>query len=154
MQLRSEAFDHQQPIPPQYTVDGEDISPPLAWSEVPDGTRSIALICDDPDAPTDEPFVHWVAHGMPADTALPEGIDKQRRPASPPGMVQGTNSFGRIGYNGPAPPAGHGTHHYHFKVYALDTELELNGAVEKPAVLRAMEGHILAQAELVGTYER
>ena len=146
MQLRSDAFDHQQPIPKQYTGDGEDISPPLTWSEVPDGTKSLALICDDPDAPMDEPFVHWVAYGMPADAALPEGIDKQRQPASPPGIVQGTNSFGRIGYNGPAPPEGHGTRHR-----LLDTQNVLPGKGEAPGPLlrfrvRLDQGNPNAQA--------
>jgi len=114
----------------------------------------LALICDDPDAPRDEPFVHWIVYHLPPKSALPEGADTVGRAAAPPGMILGTNSFGRVGYGGPAPPKGHGTHHYHFKLYALDSTLNLEGAVEKPQLLEAMEGHILDQAELVGTYER
>jgi hypothetical protein len=154
MQLQSEAFTSGSTIPKRYTADGEDVSPPLSWSGLPKGTEEVALVCDDPDAPTDEPFVHWLAYKLSPDDALPEGVLPQAKPGSPPRMVQGMNSFGRVGYGGPAPPSGHGTHHYHFKLYALDTQLDLNEAVDKAALMNAIKGHTLAETELVGTYER
>jgi len=155
MQLTSEAFRANEPIPPRYTADGQDVSPPLAWSDVPAGTKQFALICDDPDAPRPEPWVHWLIYNIPPDvTHLPENIEKTPKPAVPAGAVQGRNSFRKIGYGGPAPPRGHGTHHYHFKLYALDAALNLEPGLEKDALLAAMRGHILAEAELVGTYSR
>jgi Raf kinase inhibitor-like YbhB/YbcL family protein len=119
----------------------------LTWAEVPEGTREIALICDDPDAPTPRPFVHWVVYKIPADrSGLPEG--------STQGALEGENDFGGTGYGGPMPPRGHGVHHYRFKVYALDAELEAAAGLTKDRLLEAMEGQILAEGELVGTYER
>lgn len=156
--VTSPAFAAGQPIPQRYTGDGQDVSPPLEWTGLPDQTRQLALVCDDPDAPTPQPWVHWVLYGLSHQAgALAEGI----RPApvldDPPGARQGKNSWssGRtIGYRGPAPPPGHGTHHYHFKLYALDAELDLPAGIDKATLLSRIEGHILAQGELVGTYER
>lgn len=157
MQLTSNAFKDGQPIPEKYSGDGDDKSPALSWSGVPEGANSLALICDDPDAPTPEPWVHWVIWNIPPETGrLPEGVPRKEQPLEPRGARQGTNSFpsDNLGYRGPAPPPGHGTHHYHFKLYALDTELNLEPGASKEDLLGAVEGHVLAEAEMVGTYER
>jgi len=152
--LRSTAFDAGQPMPRRYTGDGEDLSPPLAWSDVPATCRELALIVDDPDAPSAEPWVHWVVYKIPAGTnSLAEGFKGAAAPNLPPGALQGRNSWGSAGYRGPSPPRG-GVHHYHFKLYALDTPLEAPGGLDKRALLDAMSGHLLAQGELVGTYRR
>lgn len=155
IEVTSRAFTDGQPIPPKYTVDGDDVSPPLSWSGLPEGTKELALICDDPDAPAGT-WVHWVMYKIPADAnGLPEAVAKQPRPKEPPGVVQGSNSWGpgeNIGYGGPSPPSGR--HRYYFKLYALDSELELEPGVDKEALLQAMEGHILGYGELMGTYER
>jgi len=112
------------------------------------------LVCNDPDASTSQPFVHWVIYGIPADTdGLPKGLPAQSALDHPEGAKQGQNSFGRIGYGGPAPPKGHGTHPYHFTLYALDSELDLAPGASKAQLMYAMEGHVLAAGELVGTYE-
>jgi hypothetical protein len=153
--VKSTAFVSNEPIPKKHTADGADLSPPLTWSGHPHGVKEFALICDDPDAPTPEPWVHWVLYKIPADTAsLPENIEKKETPSTPPGAQQGQNSFHKIGYGGPAPPKGHGVHHYHFKLYALDTPIEISGPTDKKRLLNAIKGHILAEGELVGTYER
>jgi Raf kinase inhibitor-like YbhB/YbcL family protein len=156
--VESPAFGHGQPIPQKYTGDGEDVSPQLRWSPVPEGTRQLALICDDPDAPTPQPWVHWVIYGIPAEvTTLPESLPGQSTLDAPAGARQGANSWSSgqtIGYRGPAPPRGHGVHHYHFKLYALDAPLDLPPGADKPTLLKAMEGHVLGQGELVGTYQR
>lgn len=158
IELTSAAFANGVHVPNKHTGDGQDVSPPLEWSSLPDGTQQLALICDDPDAPTDQPWVHWVIYNIPADTdALPEGVPPDATLDSPPGAKQGRNSWTAgqtIGYRGPAPPPGHGTHHYHFTIYALDERLELEAGIDKGALLAAMQDHILAQGELVGTYER
>jgi len=148
IQITSAAFAHGQPIPRKFTGDGENKSPPLQWSGLPQGTRELALIVDDPDAPTPQPFVHWVLYHIPSDQpGLLEGN-------VPQGALQGRNSFDKLAYGGPAPPPGHGTHHYHFKLYALDQPLDVQPELDKDALNRAMAGRILDQGELVGTYER
>ncbi len=153
--IESSAFQQHQPIPKKYTGDGEDKSPPLSWSGAPGGTKEFALIVDDPDAPRPEPWVHWVLYGIPAEiSTLPEGVAPAQHVSAPARMLQGKNSWGKIGYGGPAPPRGHGLHHYHFKLYALDMKLNLDAGEMKEAVLEAMSGHVLAQAELIGTYQR
>lgn len=153
--VTTQAFGHNQPIPRQFTGDGKNISPSLQWSGAPAETQEFALIVDDPDAPRPQPWVHWVLYKIPAAaTALPEGVPPSQRLPDPPGSLQGRNSWGKIGYGGPEPPKGHGTHHYHFKLYALDTRLALKPGIEKEDLLEAMEGHVLAQGELIGTYER
>jgi Raf kinase inhibitor-like YbhB/YbcL family protein len=156
--LKSTAFAHNQPIPKKYTGDGDDVSPPLTWDNVPQGTQELALICDDPDAPTPQPWVHWVIYKIPPDVReLPEGVPDKPKLDSPPGALQGRNSWtsGRTtGYRGPAPPPGHGTHHYHFRLYALDAKLNLSPNADKEALLKAMKGHILGEGLLTGTYDR
>ena len=158
-ELTSSAFADGQPIPRKYTGEGDDVSPPLAWSQAPDGTQEFALLCDDPDAPTAEPWVHWVIYGLAADTrALPEGVPAgQPQLDEPVAARQGMNSWGsgvKIGYRGPLPPPGHGTHHYHFTLYALDRPLEVPPSATKSQLLTAIRDHVLAKAELVGTYSR
>lgn len=156
--IESTAFAAKGRIPKKFTGDGADVSPPLTWSAVPDGTQELALICDDPDAPTPQPWVHWIIYKLAPDlTGLPEGIPTGTRIEQPVAALQGRNSWtsgATTGYRGPAPPAGHGTHHYHFRLYALDTPLDLQPGVDKTALLAAMHGHILAEGELIGTYSR
>ena len=155
IKITSSAFASDQPISRKYTGEGQDISPPLSWENLPAGTKQIALICDDPDAPRPEPWVHWVIYAIPPDTAgLPEGVPPEPKLQNPSGAMQGRNTFGKIGYGGPMPPPSHGVHHYHFKLYALSKPLALQPGVEKSALLAAMQGVILAQGELIGTYER
>ena len=156
--VTSEAFKSGAAIPKKYTEDGSDVSPPLKWQDVPNGTKELALICDDPDAPTSEPWVHWLLYKLPADVSeLHEGVAADAELKSPAGARQGKNSWkmGRnVGYRGPAPPKGHGVHHYHFRIYALDAPLSLAAKADKKELLAAMKGHVLAEGELVGTYER
>lgn len=155
MNLRSEVFEHGQSIPRRFTGDGQDVSPPLSWSNPPAGTQELALIVDDPDAPTPEPWVHWVIYKIaPQATSLPEGVSPSERVPTPAGVLQGKNSWNKIGYGGPQPPKGHGLHHYHFRLYALDTTLNLQPGASKQEVLKAMDGHILGETVLTGTYQR
>jgi Raf kinase inhibitor-like YbhB/YbcL family protein len=151
-QLTSTAFKAGGRIPRQYTCEGEDRSPPLAWSGVPAGTKSFALLCDDPDAPAGT-WHHWALFNIPAGTdRLDEGF-AHRGPDI--GTRQAVNDFGRAGYGGPCPPPGHGFHHYHFKLLALDVEkLALPERVRGAEVERAAEAHALARAELIGLYSR
>ncbi len=151
MAIVSPAFKMGAPIPKKYTGDGPDISPPLTWEGVPKDAKSLALISDDPDAPVGT-WVHWVIFNIPpTEKGLPEGVPKTE--TLPNGAKQGINDFRKIGYNGPAPPPGK-PHRYYFKLYALDTVLNLPSGVKKSDLLRAMEGHILATAEYMGTYQR
>ena len=153
--VTSEAFQSGQAIPKKYTGEGEDLSPPLGWAGVPDGTKELALIVDDPDAPRPTPWVHWVIYKIPGEAkGLPEGIEKTSKPRDPAGVLQGQNSWPRLGYGGPMPPRGHGVHHYHFKLHALDAPLAVEPGLDKERLLKAMAGHILAEGELVGTYQR
>jgi len=150
IKVTSSAFEDGGLIPPKYTCDGADISPPLRWDAVPEGTGSIALISDDPDAPMGT-WVHWVLFNLPAETReLAENIPADR--TLPNGAKQGTSDFGRVGYGGPCPPSG--THRYFFKIYALDTQLDLAAGAKKPELLKVMEGHILGQGQLIGKYKR
>ena len=151
MEITSTAFESGATIPRQYTGDGEDQSPPLRWSEPPKETRSLALICDDPDAPRGT-WVHWVLFNLPAGTREL----KQGQPTSQTldnGARQGTNDFGALGYGGPAPPKGK-PHRYFFKLYALSSTLDLPAGATKAQLLDAMKGHILAEGQLVGKYGR
>lgn len=151
--VTSDAFEDGQRIPGKFTCSGDDISPQISWNNVPEKTQTIALICDDPDAPRKDPWVHWVIFNIPASkNALPEAISPNQILSD--GSCQGTNSFGKIGYGGACPPPGHGTHHYFFKVYALDAKLELEAGSTKSDLETAMIGHILATGELMGTYSR
>lgn len=153
--FKSPAFADGKPIPRRHTEDGEDLSPELAWSGLPRGTAALALIVDDPDAPTAEPWVHWLIYNIPPEAeGLPEGVDRSESLASPAGAIQGKNTWGTVGYRGPAPPKGHGTHHYHFKLYALDAPLTVGPGLDKKELLDAMSGHVLSHSEIVGTYQR
>lgn len=145
MHIGSSAFDHNQKIPAKYTCDGEDINPSLDFAEVPEGAKSLALIVDDPDAPAGT-WVHWTLWNIAPD------IQEIEEKGVPEGAVQGMTSFGRPGYGGPCPPSG--THRYFFKLYALDTELELPEDADAHELEEAMAGHILAQSELIGLYSR
>lgn len=152
MHLTSSAFAHQGEIPARYTCDGDDISPPLAWSGVPAGAKSLALIVDDPDAPDPRApkmtWVHWVLYNLPpGDGGLSEGVR-----ALPAGTLEGLNDWRRPGYGGPCPPVGR--HRYFHKLYALDTVLPDLHRPSKAQLEQAMHGHVLAQAELVGTYQK
>ena len=148
--LSSEAFAQEDPIPVKFSCDGENVSPPLEWSDPPKGTESFALISDDPDAPGGT-WVHWILYNIPADArALPEAISAVDKLSD--GSRHGENSFGRLDYGGPCPPGG--THRYFFKLYALDVALDLEPGVKKETLLQTMEGHILEQVELMGTYTR
>ncbi len=150
MELSSPAFNDGDMIPEKHTCDGEDISPPLVWELMPQNTKSIALICDDPDAPVGT-WVHWVYYDIPSNTkGLPENITPQENTDN--GGKQGTNDFRKIGYGGPCPPGG--THRYYFKIYALDAILNLPAGIDKKQLLKAMEGHIVGQAQLMGKYKR
>jgi Raf kinase inhibitor-like YbhB/YbcL family protein len=144
--ITSTAFENGTPIPKRFTGDDADVSPPLAWAEPPSGTKSLALICDDPDAPRGA-WVHWVLFNLPANLrGLPEG--------APVGdAVDGTNDFGNLGYGGPAPPKGK-PHRYFFKLYALNKTLDLPAGATKDEVLAACKGHVLAEGEWMGTYQR
>jgi Raf kinase inhibitor-like YbhB/YbcL family protein len=153
--VHSTAFASGQPIPRRHSGDGEDLSPPLSWSGVPASARELALIVDDPDAPTPEPWVHWVIYKIPVTTeGLAEGVPPVPHAGSPPTALQGKNSWGSVGYRGPAPPKGHGVHRYFFKLYALDKTLDVPEGLDKPSLLKAMKGHIVAEGELMGTFER
>jgi Raf kinase inhibitor-like YbhB/YbcL family protein len=149
-EMTSAAFAPEQAIPRAYTCDGEDIFPPLEWGDPPAGTQSFALICDDPDAPGGT-WVHWVLYNLPDHArSLAEGLLPHTELSE--GGRQGENSWGRLGYGGPCPPSG--THRYFFTLYALDQVLELPAGATKEQVLRAMEGHVMAVAELMGVYSR
>jgi Raf kinase inhibitor-like YbhB/YbcL family protein len=148
--ITSPVFDEGGMIPRRYTCDGEDVSPPLEWGNVPEGTDSLALICDDPDAPMGT-WVHWVIFDIPASIReLPANIPPERIIEN--GAKQGLNDFRKFGYGGPCPPGG--THRYYFKLYALDTITNLESAISKEQLLKAMEGHILAEGQLMGRYKR
>jgi Raf kinase inhibitor-like YbhB/YbcL family protein len=150
IKLTSSAFSEGGMIPRRYTCDAEDVSPDLSWSGLPEGTKSFALICDDPDAPMGT-WVHWVLFNLPADlTALPVAIPPDKSLAN--GGVHGKNDFGRLGYGGPCPPGG--THRYYFKLYALDAQLNLESGITKAQLLEAMQGHVLAEGQLMGKYKR
>jgi Raf kinase inhibitor-like YbhB/YbcL family protein len=151
IEVTSTAFKAGETIPKQYTGDGADESPPLHWSEPPSGTKSIALICDDPDAPRGT-WVHWVLFNLPAQSReLEESVAKIPTLAS--GAKQGKNDFGSTGYSGPAPPNGK-AHRYYFKLYALDVTLDLPTRATKAELEKAMKEHILAEGQLMGTYQR
>lgn len=150
MTITSSAFEPKQKIPMQYTCDGADMSPPLTWTKGPEDTKSYALIADDPDAPMGT-WVHWVMYNIPPNiTSLPEDVPAEEQLDS--GALQGITDFKRIGYGGPCPPSG--THRYFFKLYALDSMLEAKPGLTKEQLLEKMDGHILAEGELVGTYSR
>ena len=152
MQITSSEFEHNGSIPRVYTCEGEDISPDLAWHDVPVGTQSLVLIVDDPDAPDPAApkmtYVHWVLYNLPADCGgLPRAVK-----TLPAGTLEGVNDWGRTGYGGPCPPIGR--HRYFHKLYALDTVLPDLGNPDKKQLEQAMHGHILAEAQCIGTYQK
>lgn len=150
MNLTSDAFNEGSAIPVKYTGDGADLSPPLEWVGAPSGTKSFALICDDPDAPSGI-WVHWVIYNIPSSlNSLEEGIDPVE--SSGDGTTQGINDFGKTGYGGPMPPRG--THRYVFRIYALDAVLPSRSGITKTGLLKLMSGHILTEAKLTGKYSR
>lgn len=150
IKLTSAAFAEGTMIPKRYTCDGENVSPALAWTPVPAVTKSLALICDDPDAPMGT-WVHWVLFNIPKDTKeLLANVPAQH--SLPSRAIHGTNDFRKLGYGGPCPPSG--THRYFFNLYALDSKLELQPGVTKEELLKSMEGHVLAEGQLMGKYVR
>jgi Raf kinase inhibitor-like YbhB/YbcL family protein len=150
MKITSPAFEEGALIPGKYTCDALDISPPLEWSEGPEGTQTYALINDDPDAPVGT-WVHWVIYNLPVNVnELPEDVPSMEVLEN--GGKQGKNDFGRIGYGGPCPPGG--THRYFFKLYAVDMELEVKAGLTKKELLNLLEGHVLAECQLMGRYRR
>jgi len=152
MRLTSDAFEEDEPIPREYTCEGQGQSPPLRWLGAPNGTRSVAIVCDDPDAPGG-PFGHWAIYDIPADvTHLAAGHSRPDRPSPYP---EGVNDMGWASWGGPCPPAGHGTHHYHFRILALGVDrLGLEPGARVAEVERAVRAHGLDEARLIGTYER
>jgi Raf kinase inhibitor-like YbhB/YbcL family protein len=151
LKISSSSFANEETIPNKYTCEGEDISPQIGWEELPEGVKSLALICDDPDAPGGD-FVHWVIFNIsPEIDSLPEDL----LPADTLdfGAIQGMTDFRRVGYGGPCPPRGV-VHHYHFKLYGLDKMLEAEKNITKSALLKKMEGHVVARGEIVGLFKR
>lgn len=147
LRIGSPAFTALEPIPKRYTIEGENISPPLEWSGLPSGTHQLVLICHDPDAPLVRGFTHWTIYNIgPTVTGLAEAGGSK--------FTQGTNSTDNLGYTGPAPPNGHGLHHYYFWLYALDKELDLKPGLNREQLLDAIADRVIEQARLVGVYQR
>ena len=155
LRFTSAPFDPSDSIPRKYTCEGDDVSPALEWTGVPDGTESLALLVDDPDAPG-QTFTHWVLFNLPADTThLPQAVDIGAEFAGEqPEPQEGTNDFGDVGYGGPCPPPGDGPHRYFVRLYALDTTLDLDRGASRAEVADALRGHVLTRTDRVGTYER
>jgi Raf kinase inhibitor-like YbhB/YbcL family protein len=155
LQVQSSVFAANEKIPLAYSAYGDDASPPLSWSGAPEGTRSFVLILDDPDASSAKPFTHWIAYNIPAEVkSLREGLPPALRLEDPAGVLQGQNTRGSSGYFGMKPPPGDPPHRYHFQVFALDRMLDLKPGASREEVLAAMKGHVLAEGELVGTFDR
>ena len=147
LQISSPAFGHLEQIPKRYVSDGDNLSPPLEWIDAPADTKQFALVCFDPDAPYAHAYTHWLMYGIPSDvTGIAEGEGKRA-------FTEGINSGGQQGYSGPAPPTGHGPHHYYFWLYALDTELDLKPGLTRKQLIDAIEDYITVQARIVGIYE-
>lgn len=145
--ITSSVFEHGGRIPSRHTCEGEDLSPALQWSRSPEHTTELALVCHDPDAPLTMGFTHWIVYGIPPDiTGLDEGVTGA--------FVEGRNSFGELGYRGPAPPPGHGVHHYYFHLYALSSRLRAAPGVSREELLALADAHIMEQARVVGTFSR
>lgn len=151
LRLTSVAFKHEAKIPGEFSCDGRNISPELSWSGAPAGTESFALVMHDPDAPMPGGYTHWLLYNIPASVKrLPENVPNQDQ--LPGGGIQGKNSSGKYGYTGPCPPSG--THRYYFKLYALNAALDPAAGASKESLEKAMEGHVIAEAELMGRYQR
>jgi Raf kinase inhibitor-like YbhB/YbcL family protein len=151
--VESDSFSGEGPIPAEH-AGGHGRSPALRWSKPPPGTRELIVLCEDPDAPTAEPFVHWIVTGLPPnETELPEGQPPTASPLAS-GVIQGRNDMGTVGYYGPQPPPGHGVHHYHFQVFAADRHLPLRVPLGRGQLIEALRGHVRGWGEVVGTYER
>jgi Raf kinase inhibitor-like YbhB/YbcL family protein len=151
--VESASFRANQPIPRGH-AGANGRSPALRWSKPPPRTQELVILAEDPDAPTEQPFVHWIVTGLsPSTTELPEGLPPSGAPLGS-GAVQGRNDMRADGYYGPEPPPGHGVHHYHFQVFAVDEPLDLEAPVGRDALVEALRGHVMAWGELVGTYQR
>ncbi len=150
IQLTSSAFGFEEMIPKKYSCDGDNVSPPLSWDNIPDGAKSITLICEDPDAPMGT-FIHWVLYNLPSDVnELQENVPDDETLKNE--ARQGVNDFGNLGYGGPCPPSG--THRYFFRIYALDKMIDTTSTIDKKTLQKEMEGHIIAKGELMGKYQR
>jgi Raf kinase inhibitor-like YbhB/YbcL family protein len=159
LEVISPAFGNGGAMPKKYTQEGDNVSPPLQWRGVPAGAAELVLVCEDPDAPLSQPALHWLAYRIPASVVqLREGIAPWPEVIVGMGsgvvMRQGENISKKVGYTGPMPPVGHGVHHYHFQLFALDAAPNVSESPDREALYKAMEGHVVAQGELVGTYER
>jgi Raf kinase inhibitor-like YbhB/YbcL family protein len=153
--VRSDAFENMSSIPAKYSADGQAISPPLSWSTIVSGAGSLALVVEDPDAPTPNPFVHWLLYNIPADLrGLPEDVRHEEIAAAARGAMQGKNSALKIGWTGMAPSKGDSAHHYHFQLFALDRRLDLAPGAGRTALFEAMSGHVIGRGALIGTYQR
>jgi len=155
--VSSSAFEHHGTVPLRYTAYGDNVSPQLSWSHLPIGTVQLALVMDDPVAPTPQPFVHWVAYNIPANASLPEGLSTDSQIIGAPGLVggiNGVNGLQQTGYFGPRPPVDGKLHAYHFRIYALDADLNLPEGLNKDALLEAIAGHILGTGMLMGHFEQ
>jgi hypothetical protein len=149
--VRSASFPERSAIPARYAGE-RGIAPEVQWSQVPHETQEVVVLCEDPDAPFPQPYVHWVVYGLsPSQTSLPEGLAPDAKLGND--AHQGKNSAGRVGYTGPQPPRGHGVHHYHFQVFALARRLGLAPGADRDALVAAMHGHVIVSGEVIGTYE-
>jgi Raf kinase inhibitor-like YbhB/YbcL family protein len=154
----SPTFENEHPIPVDYTRDGDDYSPRIGWATIPRGTRSFALLCENPEGPRGKPFLHWSIFNIPRVLVgvpfceLPKGVSKTPRPPEVPGAVQGRNDYDEVGYGGPTAPKGGGVARYFFRLYALDVLLTLGPEADREELLRAMKGHIVGYGHVVGTY--
>ena len=156
IKISSPAFSNQQAMPKIFTVDGKNTSPPLQWKSVPEEAKELAIICEDPDAPQNKPFVHWLVYGIsPTVKGLPQGVGDHKASVREPIRIhQGQNSWGEAKYGGPMPPIGHGVHRYQFVIYALDVRLALRDGITKAEFLRRAAGHIIQTDMLTAIYER
>lgn len=153
--ISSPAFKNNEKIPRTHTGQGDDVSPELNWNGAPENTQEFAIICDDPDAPSAEPWVHWVIYKIPGSvTKIPSTVPTQQTVAFLGDALQGQNSWGTIGYRGPMPPPGSGNHHYYFTIFAIDQALDLKPGLSKKELLKKLEGHILGKSAVVGIYSR
>lgn len=158
-QISSSAFEDGKAIPKKFTQEGENISPALGWTDVPQSAQELALICEDPDAPNITPYIHWVIYNIdPRINSLPQGVSSETKSSLESSLVsrakQGKNSSGKIGYIGPMPPKGHGWHRYYFRLFALDQKLDLEAGLSASDLLERIRNHVIAEAEIVGRYQR